>query len=504
MTRARNSFPRRFGVRALARVTASIAAGALALTMGVAVVPAATADNAGNGAVVIGEPAPLAAPTGLAVTNGDAQATIAFTAPTSADDTSAITNFEYSLDAGATWTPFDPAVTKSPVTIVGLTNGQTYSVQLRAVNAAGPGAASATVTVKPKAPKPPKPVKAPVFKIGDKAITKYVKVKPGESLKVTNVAKGAAVEVVGYDDPSVVIPVRESSKAGTWTTDPLRPSIRLWARVVGSDGSVLGKVNFATEKAENTFSLSVYPNNEQYGIGIPLVVDFSTAITNKAAVEQAMVVTSDKEIGEAGWFWVSSTKAVFRPRNYWPGNAKITLTADLSGVEGANGWWGPKVEKSFTTGDAVYLNINLRKHTMDYYRNGKVAESFPISGGKAGWETASGIKLITTHEAPRRLFNPDPEEGWDVMVDFAMRISDDGEFIHSAPWNHALGYANLSHGCINMTTSDAGWIFSHTEFATPVKVTGSSVSAGTGNYLAGYWNYTWQEWKRGSALWKDS
>ena len=494
-------------MRALARVTASVAAGALALSLGVSVMPVATAADGSNGVILIGEPSPLAAPTDLTAVSGDANAVISFTAPTPADDTSAIVNFEYSLDAGVTWAAFDPAVTASPVTISGLTNGQTYAVQLRAVNAAGPGAASASVTVKPKAPTPPKPAKVPVFKIDGKVVASGSKVKPGSVLKVYNVAKGATVEVVGFKDPSLVIPIEPTSKSDVWATDPLRPAVRLWVRVTSSDGVVLGKVNFSTVKAENTFSLDVYPtdsysSSQEFGVGIPLVVEFSQAITKKAEVERALVVTSDKELGEGGWYWINSTKAVYRPRTWWPGNATITLNADLSGVEGAAGWWGPKVAKSFKTAESIVLDVNLRKHTMQYIRNGKVAETFPISGGRAGFETASGIKLITTHEAPRRLYNPDPKNGWDVMVDFAMRISDDGEFIHSAPWNGSIGYANLSHGCINMTTSDAGWVFDHTDFGTPVKVTGSSVSAGTGNYLAGYWNYSWPEWKRGSALFK--
>ena len=485
-------------MRALTRTTAVLAADALTFTMGVSLVPAATADSGTDGAVIVSGSLP-SAPTGLAATAGDGSATISFT-PAVTDDSNPVTNYEYSYTAGE-WKAFAPPVTTSPVTITGLTNDTTYSIQLRAVTASGVGAASAAVTVTPKGPKP---AKAPIFKIGTQTITKYVKVKAGSVLKVSNVASGATVQVVGYDDPSIVIPARPTSKAGVWTTDPIRPSVRLWARVIASDGTILGKVNFATEQADKTFSLSVFPAPGSYGIGIPLVVNFSTPITDKAAVEKAMVVTSDKPFGDASWYWVDSTKAVFRPRAYWPGNATITLTANLSGIEGASGTWGPNVTKSFQTFDSVYLSVNLRKETMDYIHNGKVERSFPISGGKPGFETASGVKLITSHEAPRRLYNPDPKNGWDVMVDYAMRITGDGEFIHSAPWNGSIGYANLSHGCINMTTSDAAWIFDHTEFATPVDVKGSSVRMSTSEYLAGYWNIPWQQWKRGSALWKDS
>ena len=91
-----------------------------------------------------------AAPTALSAAPGYGQAMVSFTP--GFDGGSPVTNYEYSLnpvDAEPTWIPFDPPVTDSPVMITGLTNGQTYSIALRAVNAVGAGAASARVTVTP-------------------------------------------------------------------------------------------------------------------------------------------------------------------------------------------------------------------------------------------------------------------------------------------------------------------------------------------------------------------
>ena len=90
-------------------------------------------------------------PTNLVATPGNASGSILFSIPAS-NGGSPITNYEYSTDNGGSWTPFSPAVTSSPVTITGLTNGITYQVKLRAVNDAGSGTASTTVTVTPVAP----------------------------------------------------------------------------------------------------------------------------------------------------------------------------------------------------------------------------------------------------------------------------------------------------------------------------------------------------------------
>jgi titin len=58
-----------------------------------------------------------------------------------------ITNYEYSLDNSRTFQAFSPAVTISPLTITGLTAGETYSIFIRAVNANGKGNKSSVLSV---------------------------------------------------------------------------------------------------------------------------------------------------------------------------------------------------------------------------------------------------------------------------------------------------------------------------------------------------------------------
>jgi hypothetical protein len=96
------------------------------------------------------------APTVGPVTAETGGLSIAFTAPPTSDAAFAPTNYEYSLDDGATWTTRAPASASSPLEIGGLTGGVEYQLRLRAVNAAGPGQASATAAATPgPAPGPP-------------------------------------------------------------------------------------------------------------------------------------------------------------------------------------------------------------------------------------------------------------------------------------------------------------------------------------------------------------
>ena len=89
------------------------------------------------------------APTGLTVTPGNTQLTASFTAPAS-DGGSAITNYEYSINGGTSFTAVSPASTLTSITITGLTNGTSYDVQVRALNAAGSGSATASVSGTPR------------------------------------------------------------------------------------------------------------------------------------------------------------------------------------------------------------------------------------------------------------------------------------------------------------------------------------------------------------------
>ncbi len=501
--------PARF---AIAAVTAALAAG---LVQAPALAePSAPAGSTPTVVVLDSEPTDpsqppvdpaVPAPTALTVALGTDSATISFTAPVTAK---AITNYQWA-DQGGVWVAFDPAVTTSPVTISNIQPGQPYSVALRAVTADGVGAASVPVDFRINVPKPPKPTRPVVFEVDDQPLgkpsgSKVITVKPGSVLKLRNVPEGSTISIVDRKDASFTLPVRETTKARTWVTETLPPTRRLWVTVTDSSGVVAGRTNFKMGRAEQSFTVDVWPKASNMGAGVPLVVDFGIPITNKAEVERALVVTSDKPFGEAGWYWVDSKKAVFRPRDYWPGNATITLNANLTSIEGAKGVWGPRIQSSFKTGDQVILKVNLDKHTMKYTRNGVEERTLKISGGKPGWTTEAGTKILTAHIPDKRLYNPDPEEGWDVTVKWAIRVNDNGEYIHDATWNYSIGYANTSHGCTNLTYSDMSWLWRNTKFGDVAEYTGSSEKIGTDDYLAGYWNYTWPEWKRGSALWQDS
>ena len=93
----------------------------------------------------------------------------------------------------------------------------------------------------------------------------------------------------------------------------------------------------------------------------------------------------------------------------------------------------------------------------------------------------------------------DAPGGYRTPVEYAVRISDSGEFVHGAPWSVAQqGNTNVSYGCINLSTERAAWFFDSSVPGDVVELRGSA--AGTLSSDIDDWTVPCDEWQAGSAL----
>jgi lipoprotein-anchoring transpeptidase ErfK/SrfK len=153
-------------------------------------------------------------------------------------------------------------------------------------------------------------------------------------------------------------------------------------------------------------------------------------------------------------------------------------------------------------GRKFLIKVNLKSDYATVYKNDKKVRSIPVTGGKAGWTTRSGTKLIMAKEYNKVMTNEQigAEEDYELTAAYAMRLTNSGEFLHSAPWSAAShGRANVSHGCVGMSVANSRYLIENTLIGDPVVTTGSSKGIEPGN---GYsdWNASWNEYKKGSAL----
>jgi lipoprotein-anchoring transpeptidase ErfK/SrfK len=248
---------------------------------------------------------------------------------------------------------------------------------------------------------------------------------------------------------------------------------------------------------------TLYPlKGWRVGVGMPVVLTFDVPVKNKREFEKNLHVKSSP--AQAGtWHWYSSKEARYRPKNYWKPGTKVSVTANLNGLYAGGGIYGQNSAKThFTVGRSQVTKINLSSDVAGVYRNGKLARRIYVSGGKPGWQTRSGTKLIMDKLYVTKMTNQmiGAREHYSLRVKYAMRITISGEFLHAAPWNAGnFGRRNASHGCVGMSTGDAAWLFNRSLIGDPVVTTGSSRGIEYGN---GYsdWNMSYAQYKKGSAL----
>ena len=143
---------------------------------------------------------------------------------------------------------------------------------------------------------------------------------------------------------------------------------------------------------------------------------------------------------------------------------------------------------TFTVGDAIVTTADDATKTITVTRNGAVVRTMPTSMGKPGHETPNGTYVIgeryrdmymdsSTYGVP-----VDAPEGYRTYVEYATRMSNSGIFVHAAPWSvGSQGVANVSHGCLNVSTEDAKWFYETVQKGDPVIVQNTA-----GGVLSGY------------------
>jgi lipoprotein-anchoring transpeptidase ErfK/SrfK len=266
--------------------------------------------------------------------------------------------------------------------------------------------------------------------------------------------------------------------------------------------------SFTTGPAQKAITADVEPSGgATVGIGEPIVVKLSAPVTSvqgRREVERGLVVTSDQDFGEAAWYWKDATELYFRPKDFWPGHAKITVSVNFTGVHAGPGLWGAKNRTvEFSTGRAFVMTIDDKTHTMTVTSDGKVVRKVPVSMGRPGYATRSGVKTVMSHERSVRMTSASygGADEYDEIVYYAQRLTWSGEYIHSAPWSvGSQGHANVSHGCVNVSPTNAIWLFNETQIGDPVVTTGTKRQMEPWNGTGGVWNISWDEWLTGSAL----
>jgi len=282
---------------------------------------------------------------------------------------------------------------------------------------------------------------------------------------------------------------------------------------VNADGRRTEKTTrFSTVKAATTFDIErITPNKDDtgltVGVGMPIMIAFDQPVTDRVSVERNLLVRSSKPVVGA-WHWFDDSHVDFRPRHYWPAHTDVRVEARLAGVRGGQGMYGKRdVNLDFRIGRSQITKGSTNNHVLYVRRNGKKVREMPMSAGQGGqWKyyTTSGIHLAMSREPVTVMVSPGIGPGsagyYRLTVYNTVRISNSGEYVHSAPWSvGSQGHANVSHGCVNVSPANAAWFIKNTLIGDPIIITGSPRKLEPTNGW-GHWQENWREWLKWSSI----
>ncbi|MEW2497037.1 L,D-transpeptidase [Streptomyces nodosus] len=340
--------------------------------------------------------------------------------------------------------------------------------------------------------------------------------------KVT-VAKGTLSQVTMTTSSGTAVEGQISADKKSWApSGQLERATTYKVAVTAEDSAgrdAHENASFTTVAPDHSFIGNFTPDNgATVGVGMPVSINFDKAISNKAAVQKGITVSSSSGQEVVG-HWFGANRLDFRPEKYWQGGSTVTLKLDLDGVEGAQGVYGVQQKTvTFKIGRNQVSYVDAKTKQMKITQDGTVVKTIPISAGAPDNTTYEGQMVISEKFTQTRMngatvgFTDDDGKGeYDIKdVPHAMRLTRSGTFIHGNYWGSpsVFGSVNTSHGCVglqdkkgaNDPNTPGAWFYDHTLIGDVVVVsnTGDKTVA-PDNGLNG-WNMDWAQWKAGSAV----
>ena len=293
------------------------------------------------------------------------------------------------------------------------------------------------------------------------------------------------------------------------TTDPLdyNEKYTLSASSLGLGGVTSRSMTFQTHSPANLTKPYLLPSDgEVVGVGQPVAIRFDENVPNRRAAEKAITVTASPPV-DGAFYWLSNREVRWRPQAYWQRGTTVQVAVNTYGVDLGDGLFGQEnVASRFTIGDEVIATADDDTKVLTVRRNGEVVKTMPISMGKSSTPTSNGTYIVGDHfshlvmDSSTYGVPSNSPNGYRTEVDYATQMSYSGIYVHAAPWSvGSQGYSNVSHGCLNVSTSNARWFYENTKRGDIVDVTNTVGSVLPGVDGLGDWNIPWDQWRAGNA-----
>lgn len=140
---------------------------------------------------------------------------------------------------------------------------------------------------------------------------------------------------------------------------------------------------------------------------------------------------------------------------------------------------------NYTTGPVVV--VSLGEQALRAYKDGKLVKAFQVTTGQPDLPSPPGTWWVEGKKHPTVFKSTEPKNSpdWypDTKINYAMQYHSNGYFFHDAWWRTEFGpgtnfphqdpdgdpFAGQgSHGCVNMSTNDAAWLYGFVDIYTHI------------------------------------
>lgn len=214
------------------------------------------------------------------------------------------------------------------------------------------------------------------------------------------------------------------------------------------------------------------------GVAHPVVVTFRRPVANHEAAERAIGLKSSP-VRTGKFEWLEDRVVQWVPNQYWPAHSTVSLSVGGMPLEFKT---GPKVvgvasisEHAFTVtiDDQTPIDMPAPHHLPHLGEPGVLLASLgrPEYATPVGNYTVLGKERSVTMDSSSVGIPVEAPDGYLTEVEYAVRFTRRGLFVHSAPWAvESMGFENVSHGCISLTPAAAEWYFNTVHIGDPVIV----------------------------------
>jgi lipoprotein-anchoring transpeptidase ErfK/SrfK len=309
-------------------------------------------------------------------------------------------------------------------------------------------------------------------------------------------------------DPTGV-PLDGTLEEERWTSrTPLVPSATYHVRGQVEDAAGHARnVDFrvrTTDAAKVLTAVHSPRSDRVVGVGLPAIITLNRSVhdpADRAAVVRRLSVTTSPHV-EGAWRWFSDKELHYRGAAYWAKGTRIQVDSHLEGLRLSKGVWGKgSVHTAFRVGSRVVSVVDVAAKRMTVTVDGKLVRTLKVSTGRDKYPTRGGVHLVlekvkveimdsATVGIPRNA--PD---GYYEKVPNSVRISYGGAFVHSASWSvRDQGVRNVSHGCVNISPSDAAWFFDLVKRGDVVDIIHAKAPPLLSDPGMSDWNIPFSEW----------